>query len=711
MRGHDTHAETSDVAHLNNPGSGPENPGGPDPTGPRRFRLHATTALLLVVILAVSLGAFVFTRSVRDDNEQRLLSAQAAELAQVVQSLGSQEQAPLASAAIVADHTNGLPAAFRSLVTGLSPAGQPVQGWALLTRQAGKVVPVATVGVDPSALAIITNPDPVATSRIAAAFRGQFEVVGIYGTGVTRRLAMAAGAPAGGAFVAYYEVPLVAAAASSGTSNAVGPGIGIGLYVGATPSAAGLVLATGKPVGTSVERTVNIGQVPISLVVWGEHPLSGSLAYNLPWLSLVFLLVGGLAVALMIEMNLRKRDAALHLVNKLDAALEQRDLADQQRSALEAQLRQAQRLEAIGQLAGGVAHDFNNLLAAIMSYADLVVDDLADHPARADIDEIRKAARRGGQLTSQLLQFGSQAAPTNDTIDLNAGIEELQRLLSRAIGEDIELTTELAPDIPLVAMGSGELEQLLMNLVVNARDAIDGSGSIVIGTEVANPAGDGARVRLSVTDTGAGMDPAVKSRIFEPFFTTKERGRGTGLGLATVYGIVVRAGGTVDVRSTPGQGTTFELTLPAAASAATDAAAPADTAEPQISSGGTILLVEDEDAVRRPTRRMLEKAGYQVIDVSDGTQAVAAFADAHVDLLVTDVIMPGGMNGKELADNLRQTDDHLAVLFMSGYSADLLARRGLEEGGPANLLSKPFSEASLLDAVASALRVPSAVAL
>jgi CheY-like chemotaxis protein len=200
------------------------------------------------------------------------------------------------------------------------------------------------------------------------------------------------------------------------------------------------------------------------------------------------------------------------------------------------------------------------------------------------------------------------------------------------------------------------------------------------------------------------------SRIFEPFFTTKERGRGTGLGLATVYGIVVRAGGTVDVRSLPGQGTTFELTLPASASAAAHAALPASIHKRQTSTGGTILLVEDEDTVRRPTRRMLEKAGYEVIDVGDGAKAIAAFANAQVDLLVTDVIMPGGMNGKELADELKRTDSHLAVLFMSGYSADLLARRGVDEDGPANLLTKPFSEASLLAAVAGALRAPSAVA-
>ncbi len=677
----------------------------------RHRRYHLTTAVVVIVVAALAVSAFAFTRSVRDDNERRLLGSEADQLGQVVQSLGAQEQSAVVSAAIVANHSAGDPDVFRSVAGSSSSAGGAGQSWALLTRTAGQLVVAASLGADASALAIVAQPSPAADARISEAFAGRFVVVGILGEGIARRLVMAAGAPDGaGPYVAYYEIPLLLAASQgAGTGSGGLADVNVALYVGAEPSPEGLVIATGPVARDHVTRTVSIGSAPITYVVWGKHPLSGGLSTELPWISFSLLLLAGWLVACVIEMNLRRRDAALLLVEQLDAASAARDAADLERGALEAQLRQAQRLEAVGRLAGGVAHDFNNILAAIMGYADLVADDLADQPSRADVDEIRKAARRGAGLTRQLLQFGKDAPASEEPIDLNAGILELQSLLAHAVGEAVEIRTSLAPGLPPVSFGAAELEQLLTNLVVNAGDAIDGPGTISITTDLVEDAGPGpsgdlgpGHVRLTVTDTGTGMEPAVLARVFEPFFTTKEQGRGTGLGLASVYGIVARAGGTIDVRSTPGDGSSFEVVLRCAS------AEPAAKAQPVVAptgaDGQTILLVEDEDALRVAARRMLAHAGYRVIEAANGVDAAEMFDRGPVDLLLTDVIMPGGVDGKQLADTLQGREDGLHVLFMSGYSANLLARRGIDSGGPANVLEKPFSEEGLLAAVASALQ-------
>jgi two-component system cell cycle sensor histidine kinase/response regulator CckA len=430
--------------------------------------------------------------------------------------------------------------------------------------------------------------------------------------------------------------------------------------------------------------------------------------FALPSLAVGFLVISAAVVGTVIEVNLGRRDAALRRVDELKAASNRRDLADQQRTARESQLRQDQRLDAAGLVAGGVAHDFNNLLAAIMSYADLIADDLGDHPSKPDIGEIRNAARRGARLTRQLLQFGNRTPSADETTDLNSGITDLHPLLARAVGDEIDLRTELAPRLPPVVLAPTDLEQVLTNLVVNARDAIEGAGTISIKTELV--AGGEPRVRLLVADSGGGIEAEVAARIFEPF-TTKERGRGPGLGLATVYGTVTRAGGTVAVTSVPGRGSTFEVVLRAAP--AVPVPAPTSGAElpddAYSGAGQTILVVEDEDALRKPTRRMLERAGYQVIEAQDGAEAVTQAATARIDVVLTDVCMPGGMTGRELADRLRAPDHELPIVFMSGYAADALARRGGDDNGPTDLLQKPFSEEGLLSAIDTALRSTSAV--
>jgi hypothetical protein len=390
-----------------------------------------------------------------------------------------------------------------------------------------------------------------------------------------------------------------------------------------------------------------------------------------------------------------------------------RDLTDKvaaarQRERLEAQLQQTQRLESIGQLAGGIAHDFNNLIAVILNYASFVSDELGDRPAlREDVEEIRRAAERAASLTRQLLIFSRREVPRPEMLDLSSVINDMSKLLLRAIGEHIELITKVEPGLWPVLADRGQIEQVFMNLAVNARDAMPQGGRLVI--EAANLEVDedfvatqvslkrGRHVRLVVADTGQGMTREVKDRAFEPFFTTKPKGQGTGLGLATVYGIVSQAGGTVDLYSEPGRGTSAKVHLPAATADQTTGAAPSATEELR-GAGETVLLVEDEDAVRVAARRILSQHGYTVLEASRPEVAIRLNADRsrEIDLLVTDVVMPE-MSGTELARQIRAVRA-IPVLFMSGYPRDAVAHHGIEPG-ELHLLEKPFTRDALLRAV------------
>ncbi len=321
--------------------------------------------------------------------------------------------------------------------------------------------------------------------------------------------------------------------------------------------------------------------------------------------------------------------------------------------------------------------------------------------------EVRKAAQRAAELTRQLLVFSRRDLVQPSVLDVNEAITDLLNLLGRTLGEDITLEHVLAPDLPCVLADPGELEQILVNLAVNARDAIAGQGKITVETteqvideDAAQAHADlrpGRYVRIAVTDSGSGMTPEVMSEIFEPFFTTKGPGSGTGLGLSTVYGIANRYGGFVTVYSEVGMGSTFKVYL-----SATDEAVespPADVA-PELgkATGETVLLVEDEDAVRKACRRILERAGFQVVVARDGSQALAELADTPIDLLLTDVIMPGGMSGRDLAERLQAARPGLPVLFMSGYTADVIATRGILEPG-ITVVEKPFTTSDLLGKV------------
>ncbi len=379
---------------------------------------------------------------------------------------------------------------------------------------------------------------------------------------------------------------------------------------------------------------------------------------------------------------------------------------------LQTQLLQSQKMEALGRLAGGVAHDFNNVLTVIEGYGELLGNRFAPgDPDRELVDEIRRAADHAGALTRQLLAFSRRVVVDVRIVDLNARIRTSEDMLRRLTGEDIELVVDLQPGLGHIRVDAAKLDQVLLNLVVNARDAMPTGGRLTIatadvefaGTEACGPTElpPGRYVRLAVGDTGKGIDPDVMTRIFEPFFTTKEPGQGTGLGLSTVYGIVKQFSGDVTVRSTPGQGACFEIYLPHVDDTAERQHAPALVTK--AAGTETVLLVEDEDAVRAFERRALAGAGYQVIEARHGADALALFearAD-EIDVLVTDIVMPG-MSGRELADVVRARVPELPVLFVSGYTDDAVLRHGVLTA-ESSFLEKPFSAADLCARVRAVL--------
>jgi PAS domain S-box-containing protein len=372
-------------------------------------------------------------------------------------------------------------------------------------------------------------------------------------------------------------------------------------------------------------------------------------------------------------------------------------LAQQERERIERQLRQTERLESLGKLAGGVAHDFNNLLAAITGYAELIREVVPEGEPRRDLDGVLHAARSGAALTRQLLIFSRLQPSQPETLDLNAIIAETEQLLRRTIGDDIELAVALGENLPPVTMDRSKLEQIVLNLVVNARAAMPDGGRLSITTEVGrSPDGMPDAVRLTIADTGTGMPPEVAAHAFDPFFTTKPPGHGTGLGLATVYGIVNEAGGLVTLSTEVGKGTTFQINLPPGTASVRRAGSTPVPAREAPGNGETILVVEDEPAVREITRRILSRAAYQVLEAANPAEALELLArpDTHLDAILTDAIMPG-MSGLQLIVQARATRPGLPALLMSGYSATSLpGGQKLPPGTP--LIHKPFTAPVLL---------------
>jgi two-component system cell cycle sensor histidine kinase/response regulator CckA len=369
-----------------------------------------------------------------------------------------------------------------------------------------------------------------------------------------------------------------------------------------------------------------------------------------------------------------------------------RDITE--RKHLEEQLHHSQRLEAVGRLAGGVAHDFNNLLMVITGYSHMLLDAMhTSDPARQELEQVVKASERAADLTRQLLAFSRRQGVRASLVNLNILVEEMDRMLRRVLGEDIQLTVKLAPELKTVRADPGQIEQVILNMVVNARDAMPSGGQLLIETRnSADPNRD--RVTIAISDTGVGMDSQVLSRVFEPFFTTKEHG--TGLGLATSYGIIKENGGDLRVDSAPSKGTTFRIELPVAERTSDDMESPNASQAPNGTE--TILLVEDEDGVRRVVESMLKRHGYQVIAAASSKDALAA-ADGHrgvIDLLITDMVMPG-MSGRKMAECLAARRPDMKVLYVSGYG-DAKAQ------SDTHFLQKPFSTEELATKIRELLK-------
>jgi two-component system, cell cycle sensor histidine kinase and response regulator CckA len=396
-----------------------------------------------------------------------------------------------------------------------------------------------------------------------------------------------------------------------------------------------------------------------------------------------------------------------------------RDITERKRAeealrASQLQLQQSQKLEAIGQLAGGVAHDFNNMLTAIMGYTDLSLRRVGlENPIRRNLEETKKAAERAASLVRQLLAFSRKQILEPKVLDLNEVVKDMQKMLTRLIGENIKLATRLETDLGSVKADPCQVEQIIVNLVVNARDAMPRGGRVTI--ETANISLDaqtaakhvavipGEYVMLAVSDTGNGMDQETQARIFEPFFTTKEVGKGTGLGLSTVYGIVKQSGGNIWVYSEPGFGTVFKVYLPRIDDATANNIAKQAQESNAPRGTETILLVEDEDVVRGLTRKILMQAGYNVLDARSGDEAIRLCAThaGPIDLLLTDVVMPE-VSGKEVADRLLELRPTTRVLFMSGYTDEAIVQHGVLDAN-VKFIQKPFTWVGLTKKVREVL--------
>jgi signal transduction histidine kinase/CheY-like chemotaxis protein len=416
------------------------------------------------------------------------------------------------------------------------------------------------------------------------------------------------------------------------------------------------------------------------------------------------------------EMSLRgyrEANAALNELNEslelrvaertreLRQQIEERERAEEALLQTTEQLRHSQRLEAVGRLAGGVAHDFNNILSVVLGYSHTILEELGpDAPCREDVEEIHRAGHRAADLTRQLLAFSRQQVLRPTILDLNEVVTGMERMLRRVLGEDIGLHVAPCADLKPVVADSSQLEQVLMNLAVNARDAMPSGGKLTIETANAElddvfvsrhvEATPGPHVMLAVSDTGTGMDKATLSRIFEPFFTTKEKGKGTGLGLSTVFGIVKQSGGSVWAYSEPGHGATFKIYLPAT-SGIGEPQPPAPRAD--VHGTEAVLLVEDDDQLRRLASMSLQRYGYRVLPCRSGLEAITIAAQERIDLVVTDVVMPE-MSGRELAERLHATAPRLRILFVSGYPDDAVVRHGVLDSRM-EYLQKPFTPMAL----------------
>jgi signal transduction histidine kinase/CheY-like chemotaxis protein len=690
----------------------------------RKIPFSRLACAIVVLAVLLSIGLFSFSRAANQRDGRRLLTLQATEArTSVTAVLGSFESA-VSSVGSVAASTDANSVSLSRLAATLPSLKIFTTLTVLHTTSPGDTAVVSVRGNPSDPLGAFGSASGHSLAKIESTHG--FDLIGFFGQGTQRRLAFSVGAPAiQDGYVIYTEIPLPEGI----TVKSDFPGLQDSLYLGANQASPVLFASTKSlPLaGQTVTQRVNMndldaasgsgsGTGTLLFVVSSTGPIVGTLANALPWILAGVMILAGILVAFVVESTARRRDSALQLVkdleeknDELDRAMAEQAEGEETRSRLEGELRQAQRLEAIGQLAGGIAHDFNNILMVISSHSDFIAEELPqDHPVQEDVAEVQKAAQRAAELTRQLLVFSRRDLVKPSVIDVNASVTELVSLLRRTVGEDVHLQSFLAEHPPSVLCDGGELQQVLMNLVVNARQAIDGDGTITIETSEEMIDEDAASMhaelqpgryaRITVTDTGRGMTSETASRVFEPYFTTKGPGAGTGLGLSTVYAIVNRYGGYVTVYSELNVGTSFKVYLPL-----TDEELQSDveqdrTSEDQREAKGTILVVEDEDAVRNACTRILGRAGFGVVEASDGAQALSKLDGLRIDMLLTDVVMPGGMSGRDLARQLEEVRPGVPVLFMSGYNADAIATRGVLEAG-ISVVEKPFTSADLLNKV------------
>ena len=411
------------------------------------------------------------------------------------------------------------------------------------------------------------------------------------------------------------------------------------------------------------------------------------------------------AVDYVIKENLTRLGSAVKGALEMKQLREKNEKAEEEKKKLEAQLQQSQKMEAIGTLAGGVAHDFNNLLTTIIGCSDLMMMRIGkDHELRENLEDIRKAGVRAASLTRQLLAFSRKQILEPKVIDLSHVIPDMDKMLRRLIGEDIDLETSLAPDLGRVEADPGQIEQIIMNLAVNARDAMPRGGKLTM--ETANVDLDeayarshmavtpGPYVMMAISDSGTGMDEETLSKVFDPFFTTKEEGKGTGLGLSTVYGIVKQSKGNIWAYSEPGKGTTFKIYLPRVEKDAVEKEEVEATAE-SLTGSETILVVEDNEMVRDLAQTILQHYGYSVLTAQDGEEAIKVSKehDGPIDLILTDVVMPK-MSGREVSERLNALRPDMKVLYMSGYTGNAIVHHGVLDR-EMRFIQKPFTTESL----------------
>ena len=694
-------------------------------------RLHRTTVLVLVLtVVGTTVGTF-FTRDLVQQSEHRLLQQKAGAAAIIMSGLLGQSYAPAVQALGAAVKPDGTvdqttfamtSAALRApeATSASQQGGLGASGAALIDPATGQVAASAgTLRIDPRSTTDLTGLAQAA--KVASTDPGHAAFAGLHGAGPSRTLSLVA--PAGAHLVSYLELPFagtidVGSLESAPQYNQAFGGLDFAIYYGNATT--GQLLWTNEGVHgldgyvarvfvgltstSGFESTAyDAGKRPLMIALEARQPLTGQFSHRFPWLMLAFGLLTGMAVMVLTEVTQRRKDDALALVRQLEAHNAEVQEAVNRREQAEEQLRQAQRLEAIGQLAGGIAHDFNNLLAIIFSYTGFLRNAGQGQPWSEDVQEIDKAAHRAAELTQQLLMFSRREEQRSSVVDLRALVSDRFRLLRRTLSEDIDVRLELPTGPVLVRADQGELDQVLMNLVVNARDAMPSGGMLVLAlTEV------GGDVEFRVRDTGTGMSPEVQEHAFEPFFTTKGVGRGTGLGLATVYGIATRWGGTVLLRSAPNEGTEVVVRLPRTDDAPEPPLPlPAVAGFPCTPRAVTVLLVEDEEGVRRANARILTEAGFSVVVASTGPEAVALFDHHQIGALVSDVVMPGGLSGPELVEQLRLQRPGLPAVLVSGHSRDHLTRAGAVPQD-VQLVRKPFAAQTLIDATQHCLNAEGA---